>query len=95
MRVSRPQLGCKADYEGSRTAAIHLFCLTCMGGSRAEVVACQSFSCPLWQFRPGRTKGKLPPGLPTEAQYNEMIDASVSDKQRQAGKKLREKEDEA
>lgn len=94
MRVSRPQLGNKADYGGGRAAAIQLFCLSCMGGSRADVVACGSYSCPLWQFRPGGKKGKQPPGIPTEAQYKEMIDASVSDKQREAGKKLREKNDE-
>lgn len=90
VRVSRPQLGYKADYCGSRTAAIQVFCLSCMGGSRNDVVACQSFSCPLWQFRPGGKKGILPPGIPSEAQYQEMIDASVSDAQREAGKKLRE-----
>ena len=90
MRMARPQLGHKADYCGSRTAAIHLMCLACMGGSRSEVVACQSFSCPLWQFRPGGKKGVRPTGLPTEDQYKHLIDASVSDKQREAGRKLRE-----
>jgi hypothetical protein len=93
VRVTRPQLGHKADYCGSRTAAIHTFCLTCMGGSRADVVACQSSSCPLWQFRPGGKKGVRPPGIPTKEQYKEMIDASVSDAQREAGKKLREGDD--
>lgn len=93
VRVSRPQLGQKADYEGSRTAAIHVFCLSCMGGSRAEVAACKSFSCPLWQFRPGREKGVRPAGIPTDAQYKQMINSSVSQKQRDAGKKLREGDD--
>ena len=95
MRVSRPQLGFKADYKGGRTAAIQLFCLGCMGGNRADVVACQCYSCPLWQFRPGGKKGVRPPGIPTAAQYEEMIDASVSQKQREAGKKLRENNDES
>lgn len=93
VRVSRPQLGYKADYCGSRTAAIQMFCLGCMGGSRNDVVACKTYSCPLWQFRPGGKKGQQPSGIPTEAQYKEMIDASVTDKQRQAGKKLRESDD--
>jgi hypothetical protein len=93
VRVSRPQLGHKADYCGSRTAAIQMFCLSCMGGNRNDVVACASYSCPLWQFRPGGKKGVQPPGIPTEAQYQEMIDASVSDKQREAGRKLREGDD--
>ena len=95
VRVSRPQLGYKADYCGSRTAAIQAFCLSCMGGSRNDVVACISFSCPLWQFRPGGKKGVQPPGIPSEAQYKEMINANVSAKQRAAGRKLREKKDEA
>lgn len=93
VRVSRPQLGCKADYQGSRTAAIHVFCLSCMGGNRNDVVACGSYSCPLWQFRPGSKKGVRPVGIPTRAQYDEMIDGSVSQKQRDAGKKLREDSD--
>ena len=93
MRMARPQLGLKADYCGSRTAAIQLFCLTCMGGSRNDVVACQSFSCPLWQFRPGSKKSEKPLGIPSEPQYKEVIDASVSDKQREAGRRLREGDD--
>jgi hypothetical protein len=93
VRVARPQLGCKADYSGSRTAAIHTFCLSCMGGNRADVVACQSFVCPLWQFRPGSEKGTRPPGIPTREQYQTMINASVSDAQREAGRKLREGDD--
>lgn len=92
VRVSRPQMGCKADYGGGRAAAIHLFCIGCMGGNRNDAAACQSFSCPLWQFRPGSKKGVRPPGIPTEAQYKEMIDDSVSQKQRDAGKKLRDGE---
>lgn len=93
VRVTRPQLGNKADYSGSRTAAIHAFCLSCMGGNRADVVECKSHSCPLWQFRPGSTKGVRPPGIPTKEQYKEMIDASVSAAQREAGRKLREGDD--
>lgn len=93
VRVMRPQLGNKADYGGSRTAAIHSFCLSCMGGSRADVVECKSYSCPLWQFRPGSTKGTRPPGIPTREQYKEMIDASVSKAQREAGRKLRDGDD--
>lgn len=93
MRIQHPQRGQKADYAGSRTAAIQLFCLSCMGGCRADVVTCKSFSCPLWQFRPGSKKGVRPPGIPTAAQYKEMIDKKVSDKQRAAGKKLREGDD--
>lgn len=93
VRISRPQLGQKADYCGSRTAAIQIFCLSCMGGSRSDVVACQSYSCPLWQFRPGSKKGVRPAGIPTTDQYKALIDASVSDKQREAGRKLREGDD--
>lgn len=93
IRLKRPKLGYKADHCGSRTAAIHLFCISCVGGDRVEAAKCQSLSCPLWQFRPGRKKGKTPEGIPSKQQYTEMINATISAKQRAAGKKLREKLD--
>jgi len=93
MRVSHPKRGLKADYQRSRTAAIQLFCLSCMGGCRADVVACTSKICPLWQFRPGAKKGMRPPGIPSEADYNEMIGGRVSNKQSEAGRKLGKEDD--
>lgn len=38
---------------GSRGAAIRLFCLECMGGSRPEVKACSAPECPLFLYRDG------------------------------------------
>jgi hypothetical protein len=64
-----------------------------MGGNRSDVVACKSYSCPLWQFRPGGKKGVQPPGIPTAEQYKTLINAKVSDKQREAGRRLREGDD--
>lgn len=90
VRVTRPKLGHKADYCGGRAAAIHLFCLSCMGGNRTDVVACQSYSCPLWQFRPGKKRGEKPPGIPSEKQYKEMLKASSSQKRIDAGKRLQD-----
>lgn len=38
----------------SPKAAIRLFCITCMGGSKHDVKGCASLSCPLHPFRLGR-----------------------------------------
>lgn len=94
VRLARPQLGMKADHKGSRTAAIHVFCISCMGGSRNDVKGCTSYVCPLWQYRPGRTKGELPPGVPTQEQYQELIDKSVTPAQREAGRRLAKRNEE-
>lgn len=88
LRITKPKLGWKTDYKRSRTAAIQLFCLTCMGGSKSDVTKCTSYNCPLWQFRPGAKKNIKPGGIPTEDQYRQLMDAKVSVKQRAQGKKL-------
>ena len=38
----------------SRKAAIKLFCLECVGGSRIEVKRCTDAGCPLYRYRPYR-----------------------------------------
>lgn len=88
IRLSRPKVGFKTDYKGSRTAAIHLFCISCMGGSRADVVSCKAFSCPLWQFRPGKKRGERPEGIPSQEQYKELLSKLSTEKRKAAGKKL-------
>lgn len=35
----------------SRTAAVHLNCLECVGGSAHEVAKCHLTECPMWNFR--------------------------------------------
>ena len=90
LRLKRPKLGLETDYKNSRSAAIKLFCLSCMGGSKSDVKTCQSFSCPLWQFRPGSIRGMKPPGIIEESKYEEMISANTSDARREHGKKLGE-----
>jgi len=41
----------------NRRRAIYLKCLDCCGDSWKEVLICQVFDCPLWQFRTGDTIG--------------------------------------
>jgi hypothetical protein len=53
LRQQRPELAARAD-AGSLGAAIYLFCLTCMGGVRAEIVRCTDTTCPLYPHRLGR-----------------------------------------
>ena len=36
----------------SRQAAMHAFCLECMGWQREEVRVCTSYACPLFPYRP-------------------------------------------
>ena len=92
VRLTRPQLGLKADHKNSRSAGIELFCIGCMGGSKSDAAKCPTHSCPLWGLEFKKTRGSRPEGhVPTEAQYQEMIDATVSTKQREAGRKLAEK----
>ena len=88
VRLKHPKLGHDADYKNSRSAAIKVFCITCMGGSRSDVKKCESFECPLWQFRPGATKGIKPNGIPTKEHYQKLIDAGVSVARREHGRKL-------
>jgi hypothetical protein len=42
----------KAMTGQSRAAAIHAFCLECMGWQRQEVKLCTSYACPLFPYRP-------------------------------------------
>jgi len=42
----------KAMSGQSKTAAIHAFCLECMGWRREEVRRCESYSCPLYLYKP-------------------------------------------
>jgi hypothetical protein len=89
VRVKRPQLCFKADYGKSRSAAIQMFCIICMGDNRTDAAHCKSYDCPLWSLEFKKTRGLRPKGyVPTEEQYQDMTNASVSDKQREAGKRL-------
>ena len=42
----------------SAKSGIKSFCYECMGYVRAEVAACTDLGCPLYPYRPGRTKAK-------------------------------------
>ena len=61
LRQKHPVMARQAA-NGSRRAAIRLFCLDCMGGSAAEVARCASKGCPLWPHRKGRGTARRPPG---------------------------------
>ena len=62
-----------------------------MGGSRADAAVCNLYTCHLWPLEFKKTRGERPQGqVPTEKQYDEMIEASVSPQQREAGRKLAE-----
>lgn len=72
LRQQNPGLGRKADHEGGRSAAIHLFCLECQGGSRKAVAECEAYKCFLWPYRPGG-RGERPAGsVPAVKEYREM-----------------------
>jgi hypothetical protein len=93
IRISRPQLGLKADYKNSRSAAIQLFCISCMGGSRSDAAKCTSYVCPLWPLEFKSSRGNRPENVvPSREQYETMIGDSVSDKQREAGRRLAKNE---
>lgn len=72
LRRKYPAVGRKADHENSRSNAIKLFCLGCVGGSRSEVASCTGYDCPLWPFRPYGDTGARPDGVvPTADEYRE------------------------
>lgn len=93
LRIKTPGKARGADFEGSRTNAIHLFCYQCMGGSKKDAGGCESYTCPLWQYRPNPTTGTvLPPGiLPSQADLQALLDAKTSDAQRERHESLRKK----
>ena len=47
----------RAAYSGkSRPAAIKAFCVWCMGYVASEITGCTAKDCPLYHYRPYRTK---------------------------------------
>jgi len=72
LRRSCPAMGFRADYGGSRVAAIRMFCVECCGGTRKFVDQCKDYACPLWPFR-GSGPKKRPSGtVPSKKEYDEM-----------------------
>lgn len=70
LRIQRPQVAFKADYEQSAEHAIHMACLTCMAGSYKEIGACRSYRCPLWSHRPGNCNKEAPlNSIPSKEEY--------------------------
>jgi hypothetical protein len=73
VRLKHPKKGFAADYGGSRSAAIDIFCIACIGSSN-EAKGCKSYTCPLWRYRPGSDKSLPPKGIPSKEEYKEAID---------------------
>ena len=61
----------KADHEASRSSAVRLFCLECMGGSLAEVKDCQTQACFLWPYRNNSCNTQRDPGIVPEARHGD------------------------
>lgn len=86
IRVKYPGKARDADYDNSRKSAIHLFCETCMGGSKKDAGDCRSDTCPLWQYRPNPSAAAgvvpIPGKIPSLADYEALIEDKTSDAQR-------------
>lgn len=81
----------QADVLYSRKAEIKLFCLECSGGSKKILRECPTTECPLWIFRLGtpiqRTEEQSN-NIPKKEYYVYEIQESITDADREAGKKL-------
>jgi hypothetical protein len=93
LRAKRPKMACAADHGNSRKAAIHLNCIACQGGSRKAATVCTIQECFLWPFRPSASGERDPGAVPTEKAYLAAHDATITDAQREAGKRLASKGD--
>ena len=94
VRFSDPKAAMSCDYEGSRSAAIDLFCEACMGGQKSLVKECKAFTCFLWKYRPGGDgKHSTPPAgnIPSKAELEKAIEKiPISLARKEWGKKLGE-----
>lgn len=79
LRQKYPGKGRRADYENSLRAAVDLFYLACMGGSRTDVTKCDAFDCFLWPYRPGKDGRKRPEGtVPSVDRYDQLSAAKTN-----------------
>lgn len=91
MRQKYPKSGYNCDYKNSKSHAIRLFCLTCMGGSVSLVSSCKSYDCPLWKHRPNAATIKLPDGIiPTQEEYKTLIEKKAAGRTGEHLKKAKE-----
>jgi len=85
LRQKYPGMARAADYEASRSKAIRMQCLTCMGGSRADVKTCTDTACFLWPYRAKSCDTERPHGcIPTVEWYNEQTEVDDETIQRLA-----------
>lgn len=81
LRRAKPGKARRADYEGSRAAAVELNCEIC-AGSLANAVSCRIQRCLLWPYRPGDGSKVRDAGVvPTVDEYAAMLPA-LSDEDR-------------
>lgn len=92
VRLADPKAAMACDYEGSRSAAIDLFCESCMGGQKSLVKGCKAFSCSLWKYRPGgEGKHVSPPkgSIPSKEELEKAIAKQpINEARKEWGKKL-------
>lgn len=88
IRLKYPAMGEKADYDGSREAAIRLKCLDCCG-SDTEVGRCRVYTCGLWTVRPYQDPENSRPfyHIPTQAEYAALRASKYAGKDTGAGAK--------
>jgi len=53
---SQRRIYAKAIARKSMAAAVKSFCYECVGYAREEVKVCSNLGCPLWMYRPGRSR---------------------------------------
>lgn len=83
----RPARALKVYYGGGRKDAITEKCIDCVGTTQ-EAKQCTDYTCTLWCYRPGATKGVLPPHIPAEADLRVLADAKVPDAVREHARKM-------
>jgi hypothetical protein len=86
---THPARAIKIYFKGSRSEAVKQNCIDCVGTSQ-EATKCPCMDCPLWPFRPGATKGELPPFVPSEEELRRQADEKVPDAVREHARKMGE-----
>ena len=90
IRLKKPSMALKADYENSRSAAIHLMCLSCMEGTSSSVNECTDQVCPLWSYRKNGISKVTISCIPSKDTLERLKEDKTSDAKREQGRKLGE-----
>lgn len=84
--LERPARALQVYYGGGRKAAIHEFCIGCVGTAQ-EAKKCPATDCQLWMFRPG-ADDTVPACIPPKAELETLREANVSDAVREHARKM-------